>query len=108
MVCVLVAVRAELFKFQASRRVATILLSGVATYAIRALIGIATALGALKRNYKTNAFSHDLFVILVNAVFDYAIERLKGSCFVRPAFAPRQIQLGLGHLGAHLPRVSCS
>lgn len=64
MVCVLVAVRAELFKFQASRRVATVLLSSVATHAIRALIGVATALGALKRNYKTNAFSHDLSLFL--------------------------------------------
>lgn len=73
MIRVLVAVRAELFEFQASRRVATVLLSGVTTHAIRALIGVATALGALKRNYKTDAFCHDLsfFISTQSSIIAY-------------------------------------
>lgn len=57
---VLIAVCAKLFQLQATRRVATILLSGVARNPIGALIGVTPALGALERNYKTDAFSHDL------------------------------------------------
>ena len=55
---VLIAVSAKLFQLKATRRIATILLRGIARNAIGALIGVASALGALKRNYKTNAFSH--------------------------------------------------
>ena len=57
---VLIAVSAKLFQLKATRRITTILLRGIARNAIGALIGVASALGALKRNYKTNAFSHDL------------------------------------------------
>jgi uncharacterized membrane protein len=57
---VLVAMGTKLFQLKASCGVATVFFGGVARNAIGALIGIGTALSALKRNYKTDAFCHDL------------------------------------------------
>ena len=56
---VLIAVCAKLLQLKASSRVATVLLCGVARYAIGALIGVATALGTFERNYKADTFCHN-------------------------------------------------
>lgn len=56
---VLVAVGAELLQFDAARRVATVLLGGVARYTVRALVRVSPAFSALKGNDEADAFSHD-------------------------------------------------
>ena len=72
--CVLIAVCAKLLQLHAARRVATVLLGGVARNAVGALIGVSAALSAFKRDYKTDAFCHG-FRVIVYAVFDYATRR---------------------------------
>lgn len=77
---VLVAVGAKFLQLHATRRIATVLLGGVARNPIGALVGISAALGAFECDYETDAFCHGCWrneELCVNAVFNYAIGRLR-------------------------------
>jgi hypothetical protein len=76
---VLVAVGAKLFQLKASCGVATVFFGGVARNAIGALIGISTALSALKRNYKTDAFCHDLSAFVKSTQFSIIAQEGPGE-----------------------------